>query len=217
MSDIRVRYSSFEYQGFDIHVRSLWDNQQFSDDEGVAEALGISSAAWPIFGVLWASGHTLARIMSVHHVDGLRILEVGCGIGLSSLVLNHRGADITATDRHPSVPGFLNANTTLNGDDDIPFVRAGWDSVDSGLGRFDLIVGADILYDTHQMEDLAAFLLRHCEPGGQVVIVDPGRKQRARFSKRMVAHGFTSTQRAASAEEIAEDQPMAHVLTYDLD
>nr|WP_289054945.1 hypothetical protein [uncultured Psychrobacter sp.] len=47
-------------------------------------------------------------------VAGKRILEVGYGMALSSLLLNHRRADITATDYHPTVEYFLDRNTTLN-------------------------------------------------------------------------------------------------------
>lgn len=36
------------------------------------------------------SGEVLAHLMFEHEIDGLKILEVGCGIGLASLVLNHR-------------------------------------------------------------------------------------------------------------------------------
>ncbi|MDE8603082.1 hypothetical protein M3I01_009105 [Marinomonas sp. RSW2] len=51
--------------------------------------------------------------MFKHEVKGLKILEVGCGIELASLVLNHRLADITATDYHPEAGNFLNENTLL--------------------------------------------------------------------------------------------------------
>ena len=48
-------------------------------------------------------------------IAGKRILEVGCGIGLASLVLNHRPGDITATDHHPqqriSCAATLNSTT----------------------------------------------------------------------------------------------------------
>ena len=98
MSNVRVRYRTIEFGDTDIHVRTLRDRQQFSDDEGHAEKLGISSATWPLFGVVWDSSQVLAHMMFEHDIDGKRILEVGCGIALTSLVLNHRHADITATD-----------------------------------------------------------------------------------------------------------------------
>ncbi len=78
----------------------LRDVLQFEDPDGVAGKLGISSAAWPIFGVIWPSGEVLANLMLDYQIKGKRVLEVGCGIALASLVLNQRDADITATDHH---------------------------------------------------------------------------------------------------------------------
>lgn len=214
MSPVRVRYQSMEYPGFDIHVRTLWDRDQFSDDEGVAEALGISSAAWPLFGNLWPAGQELARLMAVGVYPGLRILEVGCGIGLPSLVLNHRGLDITASDHHPSAQGFLDINSALNDDARIPFERANWTET-SALGEFDLIIGADLLYDPHQIDALAEFLRRHCRAGGGVIIVDPGRKMRGRFCSRMTALGF-SCERASVPPELQNGMRAGEVLRFAL-
>ena len=49
----------------DLQIRSLLDNQQFADPAGAAEALGISSAQWPLFGQVWPSGLHLAAAMAV--------------------------------------------------------------------------------------------------------------------------------------------------------
>jgi ETFB lysine methyltransferase len=93
--------------------------------DGVAENLGISTAMWPLFGIVWASSEVLAHHMFDYKIKGKRILEVGCGIALSSLMLNHRLADITATDYHPEVGPFLLKNILLNEGKPIPFVRTG--------------------------------------------------------------------------------------------
>src|SRR5680860_342426 len=104
---LRLRYQTIEVGHTDIHLCTLRDNQQFNDPEGAADALGISSAAWPIFGVVWPSGLVLANHMLNYPIEGKRILEIGCGMALSSLLLNARQADITATDYHPEVEHFL--------------------------------------------------------------------------------------------------------------
>jgi len=106
MPPIRVRYQTIEVDSFDIHVRSLWDKQQFSDSLGEAEAMGISSAQWSLFGVVWPSSEVLAHEMADFPIQGKRILEVGCGMALTSLLLNSRHADITATDIHPEAGSF---------------------------------------------------------------------------------------------------------------
>jgi predicted nicotinamide N-methyase len=214
MSTLRLRYQTIEFGEHDIHVRMLRDNQQFSDPDGAAERLGISSAAWPLFGIVWASSEVLAHLMFEFEIAGKRILEVGCGIGLASLVLNHRLADITATDHHPAAEGFLRHNVELNDGHDIPFVRTGWADEDSSLGRFDLIIGSDVLYERAHVALLAAFIQRHAQPHCEVVIVDPGRGHHAQFSKRMVTLGYTHTQ-SRPAERDYQGAPFkGQVLRY---
>lgn len=191
MSLIRVRYQTIEFGDMDIHVRTLRDRQQYVDDEGVASNLGISSATWPLFGVIWDSSRVLAHLMSHFEIKGKRILEVGCGIALSSLVLNSRSADITATDYHPEVEGFLQENVTLNKGEVIPFVRTGWIDEVSDLGEFDLIIGSDLLYQRDHVELLSDFINQHAKPHCEIIIVDPGRGNHSRFSKKMVNLGYT--------------------------
>lgn len=68
-------------------MRSLLDRQQFHDPDGNAEALGISSATWPLFGLLWPTGRVLAHAMVSFELKGRRVLELGCGMALASLVV----------------------------------------------------------------------------------------------------------------------------------
>lgn len=207
MSNIRVRYHTYTFNEIDVHVRTLRDRQQFADDDGEAAALGISSATWPIFGVVYPAGEILARLMATYPIEGRRILEVGCGIALASLVLSRRGADITATDRHPAVPEFLAANSALNGGTPIPFVRAAWEDEETELGRFDLIIASDVLYEHGHVDLLADFIDRHAASPSEVIVVDPGRGNHARFSKRMVERGFTHEQRRPTADELGDTDP----------
>ncbi|MCA9520438.1 MAG: hypothetical protein KC609_05680 [Myxococcales bacterium] len=214
MSAPRLRYRTIEFGQTDIHVRTLRDTQQFSDDDGAALECGISAANWPIFGVIWDSGRILAELMFLHDVAGKRILEVGCGIALASLVLNQRLADITATDYHPEVAGFLDVNVSLNNGRAIPFVRADWGGGENGLGRFDLLIGSDILYEPVHVSLLAGFIERHAATRCDVVLVDPGRGHHARFSKRMVSLGFSHSQNRPAPLADLVHPFRGHVLRY---
>ena len=116
MSGYRTRQDRVAIAGVDdLFIRSLADRQQFFDPLGEADRLGISSAAWPLFGLLWPSGAQLAARIALRPVcAGERILEVGCGLALASLVGHRRGADVTASDRHPLAGRFLEENLRLN-------------------------------------------------------------------------------------------------------
>lgn len=208
MSSVRFRYQTVEFDDTDIHVKTLRDKQQFADEDGVAASLGISSAAWPMFGVIWPSGEVLARLMYHYEIEGKKILEVGCGIGLASLVLNHRLANITATDRHPEAARLLSENAALNEGRHIPFIRTAWRDPCSELGDFDLIVASDVLYEQEHAEQLAEFVDSHARLHCDVIVVDPGRRQQSRFRLQMTNRGYVySEAQLADANELT--QPFA--------
>jgi hypothetical protein len=63
----------------------------------------------------WVSGLQLAAAMASRVVRAsVRVLEIGCGLGLASLVLHRRGVNVTASDCHPLAGGFLRENLRLN-------------------------------------------------------------------------------------------------------
>lgn len=180
----------------DLIIRSLLDRQQFCDPLGAAEALGISSAAWPLFGLLWPSGAQLAQRMASRPLNaGERVLEIGCGLALASLVCHRRGVDVTASDCHPLAGQFLRENLRLNGMAPLKYRTGQWgvESTDTPAdvqGRFDLIMGSDVLYERDAQGTLAHFLDRHAAKDAQIWIVDPNRGNRSAFSKQMAGLNF---------------------------
>lgn len=213
VAPVRLRYQTLELGELDLHLRTLRDTQQFADAHGAAADLGIGEATWPLFGIVWASGRVLAHLMLDRDVDGLRILEVGCGIGLASLVLNHREADITATDHHPEAGPFLRENVRLNGGTPIPFQRTGWTDVDDTLGTFDLIIGSDLLYQPDHAGELAGFIARHARARCDVVLVDPGRGNLAAFDRELGTHGFVPAPREP-ADDLPDEAYRGQVLAF---
>ena len=195
MNPLRIRYQTLEFGDVDIHLQTLRDSQQFSEaDAAAAEQLGVSPSSWALFGLLWPSGEVLAHFLHDFETTGKRILEVGCGIGLSSLLLNQRHADITSTDYNPAAGEFLAKNVSLNHGQSIPFVCTGWKEKLTTLGEFDLIIGSDILYEPDHITLLSDFINQHTKPHCEVILVDPGRGNHAKFSKRMISLGYSHSQ-----------------------
>ena len=183
MQGVRMRFQTLDFGDADYHLRGLRDVQQCPASVSELERFGISNATWPLFGVLWRSEELLSHLMLKEELGGKRILEVGCGLALASLVLKRRGADVTATDHHPVASEFLDFNTELNNIDRINFKRVSWQAPDASLGQFDLVVGSDLLYDQHNLEPLVSFLDSHVGQKGQIVVVDPGRGMAGKFTR----------------------------------
>ena len=211
----RVRYQTLEFRGMDLHVRSLRDRNQFADPAGAAAAAGISSASWPLFGVLWDSGIVLADLMLDQPVEDLRILEVGCGLALSSLVLGLRGANVTATDQHPEAASFLRSNIALNSAPPIPFHRIDWTEPSRKIGTFDIIIGSDVLYERGHAAALSGLVERHAAPHGQVVVADPGRSHVGRFVRQMAGCGWSADRCQAPSTAPVDGRKTGHVVRFD--
>jgi len=198
----------------DLVIRSLLDKQQFSDPQGDAERLGISSSLWPLFGLLWPSGsHLAARLGARGVIGGDRILEIGCGLGLASLVGHRAGADITASDCHPLAGRFLSHNLVLNDLGPMKYRHGQWpgvvlprDAIDERApvvvhGEFDLIIGSDVLYERDERGQLADFIAALAAPMAEVWIVDPNRGNRSAFHRNMARHGFRKEETRLDHEE----------------
>lgn len=176
--------------GVEYRLRVLIDRQQFADPDGHAARLGISEAQWSLFGQCWPAGHLLAQAMHRFDIAGKRILELGCGIGLASLVLQRRGADVVASDAHPLTEPFLCYNAALNGLPAVHYRQLCWERRLPTLGSFDAIVASDVLYERGQAERLCAVVARHALPSAEVLLVDPGRGHAGRFGRLLAEEGF---------------------------
>ncbi len=190
MPGYRVRETTQSVGGHVYRLRVLSDTQQFADPDGLGAEMGISSAQWSLFGQVWAAGKLLAQAMHRFDIAGKRILELGCGIGLASLVLQRRGADIIASDAHPLAEVFLAYNAALNGLPALHYRRLRWNTPLPALGRFDTIIASDVLYERGSAELLDSVIDRHAMPDAEILFTDPGRGNSTRFSRLLAARGF---------------------------
>ena len=121
---------------------ALIDEDAFADDEFL-----------PYWAELWPAGTALAAALP--DVGGLRVVELGCGLGVPSLVAAARGAEVTATDWAADAVELLRVNVERNGlvlRCEVRDWREPWHD------RFDLALAADVLYERRNVEPLVARL-----------------------------------------------------------
>lgn len=196
-----------------LRIKSLLDRQQYHDPNQLALRLGIGPAAWPMFGLLWPSAIHLAQHLATRPVcPNEKVLEIGCGLGLASLVGHRRGVRITASDCHPLAEKFLKDNLHLNELSDSLKYRHGQWGLDKPLteqeagrpvltGHYDLIVGSDLLYEPDMPGALATFIHQHAKPEAEVWIVDQNRGYRPAFNRYMAQRGFELLEDARLVDE----------------
>jgi predicted nicotinamide N-methyase len=139
----------------------------------------------PYWAELWPSGLALARYVSELELAGRKVLELGCGLGLPSLAAALRGADVLATDWAEEAIELLRRNAERNGVT-LHVARVRWSEPERLLraAPWDLVLGADLLYEERNAEQLAALLPRL---GGDVLLAEPGRPYAKEFLERFGA------------------------------
>jgi predicted nicotinamide N-methyase len=145
----------------------------------------------PYWAELWPSAPVLGTRLAERGVSGLRILELGCGLGVTGLAAAGLGAEVTATDWSPAALKLLTENAARNGVG-LDVRRLDWfAAVDGPLfadpgppppaDGWPLVVAADVLYEARNRDPLLATLDRVVAPDGEAWIADPGRPPAGAF------------------------------------
>jgi predicted nicotinamide N-methyase len=121
---------------------ALIDEVAFADDEFL-----------PYWAELWPAATALTEALP--DVRGLRVVELGCGLGLTALVAAARGADVVATDWAEDAIELLRRNAERN---DLVLRTEVRDWREPWVERFDLAVAADVLYEHRNVEPVLARL-----------------------------------------------------------
>jgi predicted nicotinamide N-methyase len=131
----------------------------------------------PYWARIWPSGMALVDFLATRDLAGLRVLELGCGLGLASAAAAKAGAKVLATDRSPDAVVFTAHNLALNElEGDVALVDWREPRLLLDGAPWDLVIAADVLY-THQAVDTLLRLLPKLtrRPGGEVLLADPSR------------------------------------------
>ena len=146
--------------------------------------------AIPYYATLWPSALALATVLWERRatLPGLRVMELGCGLGLPSIIAARLGAAVTATDFHPDAGAWCRANATAN-HVALTFQTCDWNTPPNGE-PFDLIFGSDLIYERRHIPALAACIGKICTAGGMALIADPGRDGLAQLTAAMQSEGW---------------------------
>ena len=158
--------------------------------------------AIPYYAILWPSAIGLARYLWRIRAElaGHPMIELGCGLGLPSILLAKLGFAVTATDFHPDTGQWLNHNAALNGVG-IAYRPLDWEDLLRDTGHaLDVpprsalpgVIGSDLLYERRHIPALIHTIGRLCA-SGTAIIADPGRDALDLFVMGMEQVGWRHT------------------------
>jgi predicted nicotinamide N-methyase len=146
---------------------AIW---QKTEDE-----LGQMNVPPPFWAFAWAGGQALARYILDHPelVAGKRVLDLGCGSGLTAIAPMLAGAkSVLAADIDEVALIAVAINADVNG---VIVTTTSADLLAAPPGDFDVIMVGDLFYERQLADRVLAFIEAAVKTGSSILIGDPTR------------------------------------------
>jgi methyltransferase-like protein 23 len=159
------------------------------DDE--LRVIGAKKDRLPYGVAVWPSAIALVHEIGARpqEFSGRKILELGAGTGLPGIVAASLGASVVQTDRDELALYLCRRNGERNGVASIDYRLADWTEW-SDTGRYDWIIGADILYGESLHSHLRRIFDNNLAPGGRILLSDPFRATGFQLLEAMEESGW---------------------------
>lgn len=162
-------------------------------DDLISEDDYVMDERLPYWADLWPSAQVLAEEVRTLRLRGERVLELGCGLGLVAIGAALAGADVTATDYYEDALQFAQLNVFEATGRTIATRMVNWVEMPKDLGRFDLVLASDVLYEHRYAPLVANAIAATLVRGGEAIVADPGRIAVESFLDECRARGLVAT------------------------
>jgi predicted nicotinamide N-methyase len=152
----------------------------------------IKDEQMPYWAEIWPSAITLSSFIADElPVEGLRVIEIGSGVGMASVVAAWKGASVLTTDYSVEALRFVRYNALKN-KVNLDNERLDWRMVQCSE-QFDLLFAADVLYERVNLLPIVTAIDKLLKPGGAAFLADPRRRLAEQFLELAAENNFSIT------------------------
>ena len=144
-------------------------------DDLISEDDYVKDERLPYWADLWPSARILCNEVAIMRLVGLRVLELGCGLGAVAIGAAMAGAEVTATDYYDDALLFAQLNVARATGRTIATRMVDWTAMPADLGKFDVVLASDVLYEHRYAALVADAIAATLVRGGEAIVADPGR------------------------------------------
>ena len=161
---------------------------------------------FPLWAKIWPASWVLADYLAQMPVASSRkILEIGGGTGLVSIVAAACGHNITLTESNPDALQFARANALVNGCPQLPIRELDWNRPQL-KDTVEFIVASEVAYKKEDLQPLLSLFEHLLSPEGEVLLAGEMRRVSKEFYQQLETGFNVRAQKKvlrSSGEEIA--------------
>ena len=161
-------------------------------DDLISEDDYVRDERLPYWADLWPSAQILANDVAIMRFRGQRVLELGCGLGVVAIGAVLAGAEVTATDYYEDALLFAQLTVAETTGKAIATRMVDWVSMPEDLGKFDVVLASDVLYEHRYASMVAEAIATTLVRGGEAIVADPGRIALEEFLEECSDRGLAS-------------------------
>jgi 2-polyprenyl-3-methyl-5-hydroxy-6-metoxy-1,4-benzoquinol methylase len=142
-------------------------------------------AGFPLWAKIWEPSWILAEHVAKKPPSQFKkILEIGSGIGVVSIVAASFGHDVTMTEYDDDALQFASANAEINNCPDMKIYRLDWHRPDLET-RYDTIIGSEVLFHERDFDPLLNLFQRYLKPKGRIIMASGIRQSTLDIIRRL--------------------------------
>jgi predicted nicotinamide N-methyase len=143
---------------------------------------------FPLWAKIWPASVVLAgHLRRLPVVPDQRMLEIGAGLGVVGIMAACSGHEVTVTDANPHALEFARANAHINGCTQLAVRRLDWQDPQAE-GKFDTIVGSEVVYKDQDIERLLTLFDKCLKSQGRIILVEEMRRTLDPFFRYLDPH-----------------------------
>lgn len=206
----KTQFTKVEFSNFNLTIEEIQDLDdcidfqcQFLLSTPLPEPfIDINEDLCPYFAKIWECALSLAKWIDAHHYqfNQKKVLEIGAGLAIPSMVLAKLGHNVMAMDFHPHAAYFSNINQKIN-NLSFNFLEKNWSELGSAIKSFDIIIASDILYEGKFIADLIELLNNNLSENSLFILCDPIRGYLQKLISELELNFFIKLETLKHAEQ----------------
>ncbi len=168
-----VHFEPLDINDIRLYILKITDLEQILDGKDPLKNV----SDFPFWIRLWEGALVLARFLADQpFAPTTRILELGAGLGAPGLTLAARGYQVTLSDYEDLILDFERVSAAASGLETVHFQKLDW-LRPPDMDRYDVIIGAEILFREEFFQPLLEIFDRSLTPEGTIYLAHDIRRQ----------------------------------------